>query len=123
LSALRRWVRAERGGGGSDGGQKTALGLADRQELARLRNENERLRVEREILRKAVALLCERTRVRYGFIREQKEAYPVTVLFAVMQVSASACHAWAKQPEVTGQAKESQAFDQWVSQIFEADRG
>jgi transposase len=55
LSALRRWVRAERGG---DGGQKTALGLADQQELARLRKENERLRMEREILKKAAAFFA-----------------------------------------------------------------
>lgn len=55
LSALRRWVRAERGGGGAGGGQKAALSLAGRRELARLRKENERLRMEREILKKAAA--------------------------------------------------------------------
>ena len=58
LSALRRWVRAERGGGGSDGGQKTASGLADQQELARLRKENERLRMGRGILKKAAAFFA-----------------------------------------------------------------
>jgi transposase len=58
LSALRRWVRAERGGGGADSGQKTALGLADQHELARLRKENERLRMEREILKKAAAFFA-----------------------------------------------------------------
>jgi transposase len=40
LSALGRWVRAERGGAGG-GGQKTALNLADQNELARpLRKTN-----------------------------------------------------------------------------------
>lgn len=58
LSALRRWVRAERGGGGTDGGQETALNLAGQQELARLRKENERLRMEREILKKAAAFFA-----------------------------------------------------------------
>jgi len=58
LSALRRWVRAERGGVGNDGGQKTALNLADQNELARLRKENERLRMEREILKKAAAFFA-----------------------------------------------------------------
>jgi len=53
LSALRRWVRAERGGG-----QKAALNLADQNELARLRKENERLRMEREILKKAAAFFA-----------------------------------------------------------------
>jgi transposase len=58
LSALRRWVRAERGGGGAGGGQKVALNLAGQQELARLRKENERLRMEREILKKAAAFFA-----------------------------------------------------------------
>jgi len=57
-SALGRWVRAERGGVGSDGGQKAALNLADQNELVRLRKENERLRMEREILKKAAAFFA-----------------------------------------------------------------
>jgi transposase InsO family protein len=57
--------------------------------------------------------------VRYGFIRAQQKAYPVTVLCAVMQVSKSAYYAWAKQPEATGQAKEAGPFEQRVVQIFE----
>jgi transposase len=58
LSALGRWVRAERGGAGSGGGQKAALNLADQNELVRLRKENERLRMEREILKKAAAFFA-----------------------------------------------------------------
>jgi len=53
VSALRRWVKAERGGG-----QKAVPSLADQQELARLRKENERLRMEREILKKAAAFFA-----------------------------------------------------------------
>lgn len=57
--------------------------------------------------------------MRYGFIREQQKAYPITLLCAVMQVSSSAYYAWAKQPEATGQAKEAQAFERRVAQVFE----
>jgi transposase InsO family protein len=60
--------------------------------------------------------------VRYGFIREQQKAYPITVLCAAMQVSTSAYYAWAKQPEATGQAKESLAFERRVARIFEDSR-
>ncbi len=56
--------------------------------------------------------------MRYGFIREQQKAYPITVLCAVMQVSASAYYAWAKQPEATGQAKGTVAFERRVARIF-----
>lgn len=57
--------------------------------------------------------------MRYGFIREQQKAYPITLLCAVMQVSSSAYYAWAKQSEATGQAKEAQAFERWIAQVFE----
>jgi transposase InsO family protein len=57
--------------------------------------------------------------VRYGFIREQQKAYPVTVLCAVMQVSKSAYYAWAKRPEAAAQSKEAGPFEQRVVQIFE----
>jgi len=57
--------------------------------------------------------------VRYGFIREQQKAYPVTVLCAVMRVSTSAYYAWAKRPEAAGQAKEAEQFERRVVQIFE----
>jgi transposase InsO family protein len=57
--------------------------------------------------------------VRYGFIRAQQKAYPVSVLCAVMQVSKSAYYAWAKRPEAAAQPKEAGLFEQRVVQIFE----
>lgn len=57
--------------------------------------------------------------MRYGFIREQQKAYPITVLCSVMQVSTSAYYAWARQPEATAKAKAGQALEQRVAQIFE----
>lgn len=57
--------------------------------------------------------------MRYGFIREQQKAYPVTVLCSVMRVSTSAYYAWAKQPKAAGQAKGTLVFDQQIRQIFE----
>ena len=53
-SALGRWVRAERNSGAVSDvqtGRKPTLSLAGQDELARLRKENERLRMEREILK------------------------------------------------------------------------
>ena len=49
---IRQWVkRADRDGGGGDGGLTTP----EREDLARLRRENRKLREEREILSKAAA--------------------------------------------------------------------
>ncbi|SDX07106.1 transposase [Nitrosomonas communis] len=54
LCALRRWVRAERKPSGTEPiAKKLGLSLTDQSELLRLRKENEQLRMEREILKKA----------------------------------------------------------------------
>jgi transposase len=58
--AISRWVRqSARDAGGGDGGLTTD----ERAELARLRAENKRLRLEREILGKAAAWFAQETAV------------------------------------------------------------
>ena len=57
LSALGRWVRAERGPATSLSAEKNSvLNLIDQTELTRLRKENEQVRMEREILKKAAGI-------------------------------------------------------------------
>jgi transposase len=58
LSALGRWVRAERGPASVSTQKKAVLNLTDQTELIRLRKENERLRREREILKKAAVFFA-----------------------------------------------------------------
>lgn len=59
LSALRRWVRAERKPlTAVSVTKKSGLNLADQDELIRLRKENEQLRLEREILKKAAVFFA-----------------------------------------------------------------
>jgi len=56
--AISRWVKqADRDEGCADGGLTTE----ERQELARLRRENKRLQLEREILAKAAAWFAQET--------------------------------------------------------------
>lgn len=58
-SALGRWVRSERKSANAvSAPQRTRLNLKDADELIRLRKENERLRMEREILKKAAAFFA-----------------------------------------------------------------
>jgi len=55
-TALRRWVRQDEidaGGGGAG-----VLTTGEREELAQLRRENQRLRMEHEILKKATAFFA-----------------------------------------------------------------
>ena len=58
LSAIGRWVRAERGPATASTGKPSVLNLTDQAELIRLRKENEQLRMEREILKKAAVFFA-----------------------------------------------------------------
>jgi len=58
-SALGRWVRAERKPSANESTvKKSCLNLGDHDELIRLRKENEQLRMEREILKKAAVFFA-----------------------------------------------------------------
>ena len=60
ISALRKWVKAEKGQDKADNNLTThQLSLSEREELLRLRKENARLKMEREILKKASAFFAQ----------------------------------------------------------------
>ena len=61
----------------------------DQKELQRLREDNKRLRMERDILKKSPGLLCQRVELRYAFIAEHQDMWPVSVLCEVLDVSRS----------------------------------
>lgn len=58
LSAMGRWVRAEQESASPSVAKKSVMKLAEHDELLRLRKENERLRLEREILKKAAVFFA-----------------------------------------------------------------
>jgi transposase len=58
LSAIGRWSRAERGPATASTTKAAALNLTGQAELLRLRKENEQLRMEREILKKAAVFFA-----------------------------------------------------------------
>ena len=58
LSVIGRWARAERTLVRPSSEKKTILNLTDQTELIRLRRENEQLRMEREIIKKAAVFFA-----------------------------------------------------------------
>ena len=58
LTALGRWVRAEKEPTTASATKKKVLNLTDQDELSRLRKEVEQLRMEREILKKAAVFFA-----------------------------------------------------------------
>ncbi|MGZ5011706.1 MAG: IS3 family transposase [Methylobacter sp.] len=69
-------------------------------------------------IKKGRSLLCERSRIKYGFIRAQQKTYPVTVLCRVMAVSTSAYYAWLKSPQDSHNYQQDRKLVEKTRQIF-----
>lgn len=50
-----------------------------------MREENERLRMERDILKKVDRDLCRNPDMSFRFIEDHREAYPVRLMYAVLE--------------------------------------
>ncbi|WP_143198564.1 transposase, partial [Bradyrhizobium sp. AS23.2] len=99
-SVLRRWVeqravRLEPTAATRRSTTQATLPSADHAaEIARLQRENERLRMERDILKKVDRDLCWNTDMRFRFIEDRRADYPVTLLCDVLGVSPAGYYAW-----------------------------
>ena len=69
-----------------------------RAEVRRLREENKRLLLEREILKKSDGLLREGAAVKFDCIHEHLRQFPVDLVCRVLEVSRSGYYAWQGRP-------------------------
>jgi len=91
VSVLRRW-KAEAEAAQQDNGTTADL----KAELARLKKENHRLKLERDILGSS-GLLCERIGDWYQLIDAEKKAYPVSLMCDVLNVGRRGYYAWQRR--------------------------
>jgi len=98
---IRNWMaQAER-----DHGERTdGLSTAEQQELKKLRRENRQLKLERDILSKAVAWLARETGTiqtppsGFRFVRDHQARVPVATMRRLLGVTQSGYYAWVKRP-------------------------
>ena len=87
--SLDNWVKAEASGRLRDVRGKALT--AEQMEIARLKAELSRVRMERDIL-KSDGILREGGAVRYAFVERHRGIWPIVVQCRVLQVSASGYH-------------------------------
>jgi transposase-like protein len=88
---LGRWKREIESGG--KGNTTIGVGISMQAELKRLRKENNKLRLKRNI-NKGGNILREKAGVRYQFIDTAKKSFPLSLLCKVMQLSHSGFYFW-----------------------------
>lgn len=109
VNLLRTWQRKF----AAEATEEQDLTEEERMELARLRTENKRLRMERDILKKSNGLLREREALRFEFIEQHCEEWPITVMCKVLEVSRSGFSAWRKRAE----SRRAERQRTWVSEM------
>ena len=69
-----------------------------REEIKRLRRELRRAELEARDPKKSHGVFCEGVAVKYAWIREHRDSFPVAVLCDALEVSASGYYAWLDRP-------------------------
>ncbi|HAF54770.1 MAG TPA: IS3 family transposase [Thauera sp.] len=100
-ASLGNWVRLSAKGelDGAGGGDKSIQVSPEQMAIARLRAENARLRMERDIGKKSRGVLRAGHAARYAWIHQMRKLYPVSVSCGVLEVSASGYFNWLRRRE------------------------
>ncbi|MBK6917963.1 MAG: IS3 family transposase [Deltaproteobacteria bacterium] len=97
-TAVRAWVKQAEVDAGQQPAGQGPLTTDERDELRRLRRENKRLEMEREILKKANGLLRQGELVRFEFIQAERANFPVAMMCRLLEVSRSGFYASRRRP-------------------------
>ncbi|MGC1510869.1 MAG: IS3 family transposase [Ketobacter sp.] len=105
---LGRWIQECQGDDGQAFRGNGKL-TEEQAEIRRLREENRRLKMEKEILKKATVFFGKRNALKYAFITQNKKTWPVDVMCRLLGVSRHAYYQHGrrqqnKQPDPDHQA-------------------
>ena len=119
--SVRRWLKQAELDTGS---RQAGLSMPERKELVKLRRDNRRLRMEREILAKAAAWFARETdsiRI-FEFVRAYQARYPIACQCRVLGVSTSGYYAWQRRPP-SHRTQANRALSQEIAKIHKQSRG
>ena len=76
--------------------QESSDSYTNRKEILRLKKEIKNIKLERDILEKGAGYLLQKRRVRYQFIRENADKFPVFKMCKIFHVDPSSYYKWLK---------------------------
>ncbi|MDD2056633.1 IS3 family transposase [Pseudomonas putida] len=117
--SLYKWVSAVT----PDKSEKQASELLEaKSEILRLRAQMRRLEEERDILKKAGAVLCQRARVKYRFMNEHRHQYAITTMYRVLRIARAGFYQWLHKP-VSERDQDNDRLLKLIRDSYAASRG
>ncbi|MDT1026728.1 MULTISPECIES: IS3 family transposase [Pseudomonas aeruginosa group] len=117
--SLYKWVKAVT----PDKSEKQASELLEaKSEILRLRAQMRRLEEERDILKKAGAVLCQGARVKYRFVNEHRHQHAITKMCQVLRIARAGFYQWLHKP-VSDRERENNRLLQLIRDSYAASRG
>eukprot|EP01012_Entosiphon_sulcatum_P053304 TRINITY_DN73348_c0_g1_i1.p1 TRINITY_DN73348_c0_g1~~TRINITY_DN73348_c0_g1_i1.p1 ORF type:complete len:105 (-),score=15.91 TRINITY_DN73348_c0_g1_i1:27-341(-) len=86
-------------------------------ELERLRKENAKLRMERDLLKKSGGLLRQGVDVKFGFVAKHRGAWPLVMMCEALGASRTGFYAWLSRPR-SQRSLEDEVLGSQVRQSF-----
>ncbi|MBJ2131144.1 IS3 family transposase [Alteromonas sp. IB21] len=116
---LGRWLK-EQESEGAHAFRGNGKLTPEQEEIRRLREENKRLKMEKEIPKKGDGLLCQRNQVKYGFITQHKKTWPISLMCQVLGVSRRNYYSAVRRNEQLEPDPQHDELIEWVQKIADA---